>query len=127
MPFHSNAGYEFSETGISVYAPLVPGVYGIYNGTEWIYVDETQDIKTRLYAHFHGKSDQSARIMAQWPAYFIFEKCDSRSEPARKTELIQEHHPCCNRALVQCRLLPPEPVNEACFERSEAIVISNAL
>jgi hypothetical protein len=32
MPFHSNEGYEFSETGISAYAPLVPGVYGLYNG-----------------------------------------------------------------------------------------------
>jgi excinuclease UvrABC nuclease subunit len=96
MPFNSNSGYEFSESGIAAYAPASSGVYGIYNGKQWIYIDEAQEIEMRLYAHFRGESDQSARIMPQQPAYFIFERCDSRSGPVRKAELIREHRPCCN-------------------------------
>lgn len=96
MPFNSSEGYEFSEAGITAYAPAVSGVYGIYNGKKWIYIDEAQDIKTRLYDHFRGVSDQAVRIMANCPAYFIFEKCDPRSGPKRKTELIGEHRPSCN-------------------------------
>jgi hypothetical protein len=96
MPFHSYSGYEFSDTAIETYAPVATGVYGIYNGNLWIYIDEAQDIRARLYDHFCGKSDHSVRIMRKRPAYFIFERCDARSLPTRKAELIREYCPCCN-------------------------------
>lgn len=97
MPFNSNSGYEFCEAGIARYAPVASGVYGIYNGTRWIYIDEAQDIAARLHAIVCGESDQSASIMPRRPAYFIWEKCDLGLRTARKTELIMEHHPCCNQ------------------------------
>jgi hypothetical protein len=98
MPFKSDAGHEFSETGIAGYAPAASGVYGIYNGTQRIYIDEAQDIKAYLYANLRGESNQSAHIMPQRPAYFILEKCDPQSRLARKLELIKEHRPRCSLA-----------------------------
>jgi hypothetical protein len=98
MPFNSSSGFEFSATGIAGYAPIVSGVYGIYNGSQWIYIDEARDIRLHLCSHFCGKSDQGSRIMACQPTYFIFEKCDPQSGATRKEELIREHRPLCNLA-----------------------------
>ena len=51
MPFSRTTGYDFSEAGISKYAPRGSGVYGIYNSSTWIYVGEAGDMEARLYAH----------------------------------------------------------------------------
>jgi excinuclease UvrABC nuclease subunit len=96
MPFNSNSGYEFCEAGIARYAPIASGVYGIYNGRRWIYIGEAQDIAAHLRAIVRGESDESAGIMPECPAYFIWEKCDSRLGAARKAELVREHRPSCN-------------------------------
>jgi hypothetical protein len=34
---------------------------------DWIHVREAGDMEARLYAHFRGESDQSARILRQSP------------------------------------------------------------
>lgn len=105
MPFNSNAGHEFSEVGIEVYARVATGVYGIYSGKQWIYIDDALDIEACLLGYFRGESDQSARVMRERPAYFIFEKCDVRALPERKYELIREYRPILQSAL----LIPSDP------------------
>jgi hypothetical protein len=96
MPFNSTAGYEFSESGIAVYAREISGVYGIYSGRRWIYIDETHDIRMCLYDHLHGVSQKSAQIIVYKPAYFVFERADQARRSVRRKELVSEYRPCCN-------------------------------
>ena len=97
MPFTQKTGFNFSESGIAAYAPKSSGVYGIFNGTTWIYVGETKDMETRLYAHLRGESDQSPRILRQKPTHFVFENCDEAKRKTLETALIAELDPVCNR------------------------------
>lgn len=97
MPFSRTTGYDFSEAGISKYAPRGSGVYGIYNSSTWIYVGEAGDMEARLYAHLRGESDQSGRIARQKPTHYVFEEVDASKRTARETSLIRELDPVCNR------------------------------
>jgi excinuclease UvrABC nuclease subunit len=97
MPFSRTSGYAFSEAGIATYAPRGSGVYGIYNGSTWIYVGEAGDMEARLYAHLRGESDQSGRIARQKPTHYVFEESDAWNRKARETALIRELDPVCNR------------------------------
>src|SRR6266566_685949 len=96
MPFSSATGFSFSESGIATYAPRESGVYGIFNGTEWVYIGEARDMEARLYEHLRGQSDQSARILRRNPTHFIFEKCDAATRVTREAALIRELNPVCN-------------------------------
>jgi len=96
VPFSTSVGFAFSESGIATYAPRGSGVYGIYNGSEWIYIGEAQDIEARLYEHVRGQSDQSARIARRNPTHYIFERCDAQARQAREAQLIAELAPVCN-------------------------------
>jgi excinuclease UvrABC nuclease subunit len=96
MPFSKNTGFAFSELGIATYAPRQSGVYGIYNGTTWIYIGEAENLEARLYEHFRQISDQSARIWRKSPTHFIFELCDARSRTRLEAQLIRELNPVCN-------------------------------
>jgi excinuclease UvrABC nuclease subunit len=96
MPFSSNSGYSFSETGIASFAPRASGVYGICNKDTWIYIGEAKDMEARLYDHLRGVSDQSARIATQNPTLFVFERCDEQTRKAREAELVAELSPVCN-------------------------------
>lgn len=96
MPFNSNSGYEFSESGIAAYGPRVPGVYGLYSRDKWIYIDMAPEIQSCLYALLRGRSDQSTSVISQDSTFFIFEKCDPRSQADRKAALVSEYRPCCN-------------------------------
>jgi hypothetical protein len=97
MPFHTIAAYQFTQSGIGTYASSGSGVYGIYNGRCWIYVNEALDIKSCLLAQLSGSSEQSASLLARKPAYFIFERCHLHTSGLRKAQLILEYTPCCNK------------------------------
>src|ERR1035437_844667 len=98
MPFRSYESYEFSESGIAMYAPGAPGIYGIHNGRRlWIYINEAQNIEAQLFAHLRGESVCSSCIMQNRPAYFTFVKgIHHRALPTRKEELIREYRPLCS-------------------------------
>jgi len=99
MPFEkTNSAFTFTEKGIATYAPRQSGVYGIYNGTEWIYVGEAKDMEERLYAHLRGNSDQSVRILRHKPTHYAYEQCDATARVARERTLIREFDPVCNKA-----------------------------
>jgi excinuclease UvrABC nuclease subunit len=97
MPFAATTGFAFSEFGIATYAPRKSGVYGIYNGTTWIYVGEAQDIEARLYEHRRGQSDQSSCILRQVPTHFLFEECTEAVRKLREATLRRELSPICNK------------------------------
>jgi excinuclease UvrABC nuclease subunit len=97
MPFKDDFNLGFNEANIARYAPKESGVYGIYNGSDWLYVGEALDMEVRLYEHIRGQSDQSARILPLKPTGFIFERCPAHLRKAREAELIRELDPICNR------------------------------
>jgi excinuclease UvrABC nuclease subunit len=89
-------GYNWTRTNILAYAPTDSGVYAIYNGQDWIYFGEGQDIKARLLAHFNGDN----RCILSWqPTGFQFESVDANWRVARQDALILALHPKCNQRL----------------------------
>jgi hypothetical protein len=97
MPFDCGTTFPFTEAGIAKYAPRESGVYGIFNGTEWIYIGEGKDMEARLYEHVRLQSDQGARIARRNPTGYVFERCDALTRVSREAQLIRELHPVCNQ------------------------------
>jgi hypothetical protein len=94
MPFEHLIPRPFVPGAIQTYAPIASGVYGISNALEWIYIGETDDIRSALLSHL---SQYGSPLMQSKPAGFVFEVCDRSRRPARQDRLIQEYGPSCNR------------------------------
>jgi predicted GIY-YIG superfamily endonuclease len=97
MGFNSTTRNGFTEAGILASAPRASGVYGIFNGNEWIYIGEAADMEARLFDHLRGNSDQSSRISRRSPTGFLCEPCPVHLRLAREQALIRELNPTCNR------------------------------
>jgi hypothetical protein len=73
--------------------PALPGVYGVSNATEWIYIGESSDLRATLM----GILQNSAGAFPQrLPTGFVFEVCDAASLPSRASLLVGEYRPACN-------------------------------
>ena len=94
MPFDQPVPRPFVSTAVQAFAPSAPGVYGISNAREWIYIGETEDIQQALLGHLR---DADAALMKHGPTGFVFEVCDSAKRPARQDRLVFEYEPACNR------------------------------
>jgi hypothetical protein len=75
-------------------APRASGVYAIFNNDGWIYVGEAGNIRARLLAHFDVPN---ACIKRSAPMGFQFELVPAKQRLARKSKLIGELKPVCNR------------------------------
>ena len=94
MPFEHLIPRPFLPLSIQAYAPTASGVYGISNALEWIYIGQTDDIRSALLTHL---SDYGSPLMKSKPAGFVFEVCDRTRRPARQDRLVHEYGPTCNR------------------------------
>jgi hypothetical protein len=97
MPFEHLTPRPFVPGAIQTYAPMASGVYGISNAREWIYIGETDDIRSALLTHLR---EFQSPLMLSKPAGFVFEVCDPAQRPVRQDRLIHEYGPTCN---------PPSP------------------
>jgi hypothetical protein len=95
MPFEQLIPRPFTSGGVQMYAPMAPGVYGISNSCEWIYIGETEDIRGTLLAHLR---EADASLMKHAPMGFVFEVCDAARRLSRQDRLVFEYAPACNRA-----------------------------
>lgn len=77
-----------------MYAPVAPGVYGISNSKEWIYIGETDNIQTALLEHMAGTQ---IPVMKHNPTGFVFELCEGTQRTGRQGRLVQEYGPSCNK------------------------------
>lgn len=93
MPFEHLTPRPFVPGAIQAYAPTASGVYGISNALEWIYIGETDDIRSALLTHL---SEDESPLMKSKPAGFVFEVCDRARRPARQDRLVHEYGPTCN-------------------------------
>ena len=73
-----------------MYAPLAPGVYGISNATEWLYIGQADNIRAALTTRLVEIDPSST---AQQRTGFVFEICDGAFRSSRQDRLIQEYEP----------------------------------
>jgi excinuclease UvrABC nuclease subunit len=77
-----------------MYAPSSPGVYGISNAREWIYIGESDNIRLTLLEHLR---DVYTSAMKRQPTGFVYEVCEGIRRSVRQDRLIHEYEPTCNR------------------------------
>jgi len=94
MPFAPPMPRSFTNVSVRKNAPAAPGVYGISNAREWIYIGQTENIQAALMGHL---GDSGAAIMSKRPTGFIFEVCDLASRATRLDRLVREYRPTCNQ------------------------------
>lgn len=95
MPFKQYLPRSLTLRGVNNFAPAASGVYGITNAREWLYIGETDDIRSDLLAHLQ---DLKTAVMARQPTGFVFEVCDRGTRLSRQDRLILEYEPFFNRS-----------------------------
>ena len=74
----------------------MPGVYGLSNAREWVYVGGADDIRATLLAHLgEGGTPLKSRV----PTGFTFEICHPSQRAARVIRLVTELAPFCNMGI----------------------------
>ena len=92
MPFENSVAHAFTAVSIRAHAPSYPGLYGISNAREWIYIDQTDNIQDSLLQHLERDSSLLTRV----PTGFVFELSHSDRQHTRRERLIREYAPVCN-------------------------------
>jgi hypothetical protein len=72
MPFERFIPRPFTHGSVQKYAPATPGIYGISNAREWIYIGETDGIQHALLGLFE---DARAPVMKREPTGFVYQLC----------------------------------------------------
>ena len=73
---------------------MLPGVYGISNAGEWIYIGEADNIREALARHLR---ESNTPLLQRQPTGFVFEVCDRAMRSDRQDRLVLEYEPTCNR------------------------------
>lgn len=74
----------------------MPGVYGLSNAREWVFVGIADDIRTALLVHLR---EANTTLKSRAPTGFTFEICHPSQRAARAIRLVTELSPVCNREL----------------------------
>jgi hypothetical protein len=93
MPFERSVAHAFTASSIRNHAPFGPGVYGISNSREWIYIGETDNIQNRLFEHLQ---ESGTFLKGRSPTGFVYEICGSDIRTKRRDRLIREYGPAGN-------------------------------
>jgi hypothetical protein len=72
----------------------MPGVYGLSNAREWVYVGLADDIRAALIRHL---AEVNTPLKSRMPTGYTFEVCDPSERAARAARLVTELAPICNR------------------------------
>jgi hypothetical protein len=95
MSSQKHVAHVFKTGSVERIAPASPGVYGLSNSREWIYIGATDNIKARLQEHLVGTN---TLVSARGPTGFFFELCALNECAALQSRLIHEFEPVCNQA-----------------------------
>ncbi len=93
MPFEGYGGFSFTPVSVSRNAPTAPGVYGLSNANEWVYVGVSHNIQAALMSHLR---ESGTLLKSREPKGFTFEICDPSHCSARQFRLVEELNPICN-------------------------------
>jgi hypothetical protein len=94
VPFEVTIPHAFSTVSIRAHAPAAPGVYGISNARQWIYIGCAENIQIRLLEHL---ADRQSDINAYLPTGFIYEICEPLASNRRQDRLVMQYEPVLNR------------------------------
>lgn len=94
MAFSQPIPRPFSERGILIYAPTVPGVFGISNSRAWILVGVAGNIREALLKCLRLPD---AKFSNYTGTGFVFEACAPEVQANRRLQLIAEYDPICER------------------------------
>ena len=83
----------FTSVSVRAHAPMAPGVYGISNAREWIFIGQAQNIQARLIDHI---IENDPELMSRQPTGFVFELCGTSTQVTRRDRLVVEYAPVCN-------------------------------
>ena len=75
----------------------MPGVYGLSNAREWVFVGVADDIRATLMGHLQ---ERNTALKSHAPTGFTFEICHPSQRAARLSRLVAEYAPVCNRGIV---------------------------
>lgn len=96
MPFEPFNPRPFTPASVQSFAPSVPGLYGLSNANDWIYIGTTENIQAELMSLLRSGSGD----FRKWrPTGFVFEICAADSRSLRQNRLVMEYEPICNRQL----------------------------
>jgi len=90
MPFEQRTPRPLTASGIQTYAPSVSGVYGISNAYEWIYIGQSDDIRTALLTHLR---DDAGMLATRGYVGFVYERCTESFRSERQEKLRIEYTP----------------------------------
>jgi excinuclease UvrABC nuclease subunit len=92
--FGKHSCFSFTAASIRQNAPPMPGVYGLSNAREWLFVGSADNVQEVLYSHLGeaGTELRSKRITG-----FTFELCDASACADREQRLIFELRPRYNQ------------------------------
>jgi len=93
MPFPQGNSFAFTPVSVRKNAPAASGIYGIFNGSQWIYVGVGDDIRQTLLDHLHDTENCIRRFN---PTGFSFELDSEPSRGPRQEILIRELGSQCN-------------------------------
>jgi hypothetical protein len=94
VPFEGYGGFSFSPVSVQRNAPSMPGVYGLSNAREWVYVGVADDIRATLLGHLR---ESNTFLKSRAPTGFTFEICHPSQGAARASRLVTELAPVCNK------------------------------
>jgi hypothetical protein len=103
VPFPPENSFAFTPVSVRAHAPAAPGIYGIFNGSQWIYVGVGDDIQQTLLAHLR---DTEVCIRRFNPTGFSFELHSEPSRVTRQESLIRELGTQCNHQNANLPQLP---------------------
>ena len=89
MPFESRFARAFTAVNIERDAPAASGVYGVSNAKNWIFIEETENIRGSLMEYLANANGSPANQ----PSGFSFELSPSYNRTARRDRLIAELAP----------------------------------
>jgi len=92
--------HSFARSSIYAHAPEIPGIYGISNAREWIYIGTSDNIQLALLEHLDGGP---AAVTARIPTGFSFEICTAGTLPHRHAQLVRQYTPSCNATMPEER------------------------
>jgi hypothetical protein len=92
VPFERLLPRSFTASSIRDFAPTVPGVYGISNARQWLYIGETENIQGALTQHL---LDIESPITGHGAKGFVYEICSAERKHERCARLTLEYSPLC--------------------------------
>jgi hypothetical protein len=94
MAFEQRIPHPLTENAVQRYAPALPGIYGMSNAREWVYIGQSENIQGALLDHLRVLD---TAILKWEPTGFVFEACTGEQRHVRQSSLILEYAPICNR------------------------------